>query len=258
MSVDSSNPTQPSRQLPAWLVACSVLLGVVCLFFLSQAVGGLLLGIYGATQGWNQAQLERWLTNSIPAQFFYGVLAEGFMVAGVGLGLYWLHWTWSSIGLKKPKLRQLLLGLIAAVPYYVLFIIIVLVVSALVPELNTDQKQELGFEGAHGIVELTMVFIGLVVMPALAEEIAVRGLLYTGLKKWLPTVVSGLVVSVLFGLAHLSEGGASGPLWIGAIDTFTLSLVLVFLREKTGNLWAGIVLHAVKNTVAFATIFFIR
>lgn len=84
-----------------------------------------------------------------------------------------------------------------------------------------------------------------------------RGFLYTGLKRWLPWTVAGLIVSVLFGAAHLSEGGDAGLLWVGAIDTFTLSLVLIALRELTGNLWAGIVLHATKNCLAFVRIFLI-
>ena len=82
-----------------------------------------------------------------------------------------------------------------------------------------------------------------------------RGFLYTGLRQWLPKVLAALVVSGLFGAAHLAEGGDGAPLWIGAIDTFTLSLVMVFLREKTGNLWAGITLHTVKNAVAFVFVF---
>ena len=57
--------------------------------------------------------------------------------------------------------------------------------------------------------------------------------------------------------AHLAEGGAAGPLWIGFIDTFILSLVLCYLRVKTGSLWAGITLHALKNGIAFVALFVI-
>jgi len=59
----------------------------------------------------------------------------------------------------------------------------------------------------------------------------------------------------LFGAAHLSEGGAAGPLWVGALDTAILSMVLIGLREWTGNLWAGITLHMTKNLIAFLAIF---
>ena len=33
------------------------------------------------------------------------------------------------------------------------------------------------------------------------------------------------------------------------------NLVLIYLREKTGSLWASITLHACKNGVAFAALF---
>jgi membrane protease YdiL (CAAX protease family) len=59
----------------------------------------------------------------------------------------------------------------------------------------------------------------------------------------------------VFGLPHLAQGGDAGPLWIAFIDTFILSMVLVWLREQTGNLWAGIVLHAIKNGIAFVSLF---
>ena len=68
-------------------------------------------------------------------------------------------------------------------------------------------------------------------------------------------VYAGILTSVIFAAAHLPEGGGSGLFWIGAIDVFTLSLVLVFLKQKTKSLWPGICLHAIKNLVAFISLF---
>jgi membrane protease YdiL (CAAX protease family) len=132
----------------------------------------------------------------------------------------------------------------------------VAILTSLIPSLNINQKQEIGFNSVHGAIPLILTFISLVIIPPLAEEIATRGFLYSGLRKWLPRLVAALAVSILFGAAHLPEGN-SGPLWIGGVDMFTLSLVLVFLREKTGNLWAGITLHALKNGIAFVSLFLI-
>jgi len=143
------------------------------------------------------------------------------------------------------------MGAATAGPYYVFLLLVVVVLSASIPSLNVMQKQELGFDSITNGFLLSLTFVSLVVLPPIVEEIAMRGFLYTGLRKWLPKVVSALIVSGLFGAAHLAEGGSAGPLWIGAIDTFTLSLFLVSLREVTGNLWAGITLHAVKNLIAF-------
>lgn len=86
----------------------------------------------------------------------------------------------------------------------------------------------------------------------------VRGFLYTTLKKALKPIWAVLLTSALFAAAHLSEGGSSGLLWIGALDTFVLSLVLIYLREKTGGLWASITLHAIKNGIAFVTLFLLH
>jgi membrane protease YdiL (CAAX protease family) len=140
----------------------------------------------------------------------------------------------------------------------VLYFLIVAIVSHLVPSLNVDQKQEIGFDNVVGSNELVITFLSLVIIPPIVEEIVMRGFLYSGLKTWLPALWAGLAVSLTFGAAHLAEGGAAGPLWIGAIDTFTLSLILVYLREKTGNLWAGITLHMLKNGLAFVLLFVLK
>ncbi|MEJ0073120.1 MAG: CPBP family glutamic-type intramembrane protease [Candidatus Saccharibacteria bacterium] len=42
---------------------------------------------------------------------------------------------------------------------------------------------------------------------------------------------------------------------MGAIDTFTLSVVLCYIREKTGTLWSGVLIHALKNGIAFLSLY---
>jgi membrane protease YdiL (CAAX protease family) len=145
---------------------------------------------------------------------------------------------------------------LAAVPFYfVLYLLSVGLISHFVPGLNVNQQQQIGFNNVHGAAPLVMTFISLVVLPPLAEEIMVRGFLYSSLKKALPTASAVIVTSALFASAHLPEGGAAGPLYIAALDTFVLSLVLIYLREKTGSLWASITLHAIKNGIAFVALF---
>jgi uncharacterized protein len=161
----------------------------------------------------------------------------------------------ASIGLKKPRWNDALHGLLAVPVYFLLYVLTVGVVSYFVPSFNIDQQQEIGFNNVQGALPLILTFLSLVVLPPLAEEIMVRGFLYSTLKKALPTIGAVIVTSVLFASAHLPEGGAAGPLYIAALDTFVLSLVLIYLREKTGSLWASITLHAVKNGIAFVALF---
>ena len=139
--------------------------------------------------------------------------------------------------------------------YYVLYLLTVGLVSHFVPSLNVNQHQDIGFTNVHGFAPLLFTFISLVILPPITEEIMVRGFLYSSLKKGMPTIAAVIVTSAIFASAHLPEGGAAGPLYIAALDTFVLSLVLIFLREKTGSLWASITLHAFKNGVAFVALF---
>jgi membrane protease YdiL (CAAX protease family) len=116
--------------------------------------------------------------------------------------------------------------------------------------INLDQKQELGFDAVVGTIERLMAFVSLVVLPPIVEEVMFRGFLFAGLRKKLPFPAVALLVSLIFASLHLLEG-SGGLLWVAGIDTFVLSLVLCYVREKTGNLWAGIAVHMLKNCVAF-------
>jgi membrane protease YdiL (CAAX protease family) len=82
----------------------------------------------------------------------------------------------------------------------------------------------------------------------------VRGYLYSGLRSKLKYLPALLITSLLFGAAHLSEND-SGLLWSGALDTFLLSVVLVYLRENTGALYAGMLVHMANNVIAFSVHF---
>ena len=117
------------------------------------------------------------------------------------------------------------------------------VLSFIAPSLEFDQKQQLGFDNVYGLLALTLTFISLVILPPMTEEIMVRGFLYSSLKKGLPVIAAVIVTS--YYLRRTPTGGrGAGPLYIAALDTFVLSLVLIYLREKTDGLWAPITLHA--------------
>lgn len=161
----------------------------------------------------------------------------------------------SLIGFVKPRWRDIGYGILAAPIYYVIYIASVVVISYLVPSLNINQTQNIGFVGVHDAAQLILTFISLVILPPLVEEIMVRGFLYSSLRKGLPKLAAILLTSLIFASAHLPEGGAAGPLYIAALDTFVLSLVLIFLRERTGSLWSSITLHGIKNGVAFMALF---
>lgn len=234
------------------------LLAVLLFYFLAQAFAGLLVSLYPALKGWSLARITLWLDNSVKAQSAYFALTAVFSLAAVFAYLRNFRIKLPAIGLRRPRWSDLGYGLLAAPLYYAFYVLAVAVISWVVPGLDIDQSQKIGFEHVSGVVSLSLAFVSLVILPPLTEEIMMRGLLYGGLRQALPVVWAAMLTSGLFALAHLPEGGAGGPLYIAAIDTFILSLVLVYLREKTGGLWSCITLHATKNAVAFVALFVIN
>lgn len=116
----------------------------------------------------------------------------------------------------------------------------------LIPNYDASQNQDVGFSTVAS-TNLILVFISLVILPPLGEEIIFRGILYTGLKSKLRKLVAALIASALFGLAHAQ--------WNVGVDTFVLSLVAIYAFEKHKSLWLPIGLHAIKNFIAFLALF---
>ncbi|HEX4774799.1 MAG TPA: CPBP family intramembrane glutamic endopeptidase [Candidatus Saccharimonadales bacterium] len=260
MSNASSKPlpllTQPVEQVP-WNPWGGVVFAVL-VFYGAQLLAGIVISIYPVLRHWSNNQANDWLNNSVVAQFLFILIAESLTIGAIYFFLKRHKASLKSIKLKRPRWADPLYGLAALPLYLILYLLTVGVVSHFVPGLNVNQQQQIGFNNVHGIGPLVLTFISLVVLPPLAEEIMVRGFLYTSLKKALKLWPAAILTSLLFASAHLPEGGAAGPLYIAALDTFVLSLVLIYLREKTGSLWASITLHALKNGIAFVALFVIH
>lgn len=199
------------------------------------------------------------------------------------------HYSFSNLKMQ-PHLPLKAIGLVIGV--YILYLIASVLINwiaqLLFPGYNPNEEQIVGYADAYGW-QLILAFVGLVVIPPIAEEMVFRGFLYQGLRdhwkrlealwwglgiavvvaavvdpvagliialamyiatilgKKHPARAAALVTSIIFGLVHMQ--------WNIALDTFVLSFALIYVFEKTQNLWAAIVLHALKNGVAFVGIF---
>lgn len=226
----------------------------IFIYFAGQVFGGLLAYSWALLSGRNNAAALDWLQKDVYGQFLSILFIEV-----ISIGLLYLYIRNRRSGLKtiglwgRPKWIDLGYVLIGYLAYFVLYLIVVNVVTRLTP-INVDQSQQIGFDNAHGL-QLVPVFISLVILPPIAEELLMRGFLYTGLKQHLPKVAAVVITSGLFAIAHLQAGSGAALLWVAAIDTFILSLILINLRDKTGKLWASMGLHMLKNLIAFITLF---
>lgn len=208
--------------------------------------------------GASSQEVSRLFSQSVLAKFATIVLVGFFTIYLLSLYLKAKKSSFKSIGLLKPKLSDFGNALVALGVYYVLFVIVTSVVYSLFPSFDINQKQEIGFSTDVRAVLLPLVFVSLVVVPAVSEEILCRGFLYSGLRTKLPKIIAAIITSVLFAAAHLQWGSGNALLWIAAVDTFILSLVLVYLREKTGSLTSPILLHGFKNSLAFVVLFIVN
>lgn len=163
---------------------------------------------------------------------------------------------WEAVGLRLGAFRLKYLGYaLAGFFAYLCLTVAFLFLAQHLPFLDTEQKQALGFETNNiSTMGLLFAFASLVVLPPVVEEMIFRGFLFGSLRRKLRFIWTALMTSVLFGALHLMTG-ESGLLWIGAIDTFLLSMVLCYARETTGNIWTSIFIHAFKNGLAFMLLF---
>lgn len=220
-----------------------------------QFIASIPFAAYPALQHWTSAQASSWVGGAY-AQFAYILLVESITM--------WAIWQLTrlgglrlrDLGFNRFRPWAIVWTLIGFGVYFVAYIVLATLASALVPELKLDQQQDIGFQQVSGTGQLLVTFISLVVLPPLVEELFFRGFLFTSFRMRMGLIASIMLTSLLFAAPHLLESSQPGSLlWIAGIDTFTLSVILCVLREKTGSLWSGILLHAIKNGIAFVSLF---
>ena len=91
-----------------------------------------------------------------------------------------------------------------------------------------------------------MMVVNLLVIAPIAEEIALRGIVYTRVEKTTNAVTAIIISSILFGLMHLMAGGI--VLVIGAV---LMALIFGYIFYKFKSLWICIIAHAVANLPDF-------
>lgn len=230
--------------LPAWVFACFIFAQafVVAIIALLQGVGVDLSLI-------NSSMLE-----TVGAALIY------MLCFSVIVLLPWVikraQTTRADLGLTRlPSWTDIGLAPAAFVIYLLASGLVMYAMSQFVPGFNASERQEVGFEDLTQRYEYILAFVTLVVIAPIAEEAIFRGYLYGKLRKATPIWAAVLVTSVLFGLLHMKwDGGLIAGINVG-LDVFILSIVMCGLREVTGSIWAGILLHMMKNGLAYYLLF---
>ncbi|MBR3324123.1 CPBP family intramembrane metalloprotease [Candidatus Saccharibacteria bacterium] len=144
--------------------------------------------------------------------------------------------TWTDIGLAP-------IGYIASIALAAGLTML----FSLMPWFNASEAQELGYSHYMMGIERGVAFIALVVIAPIAEEIVFRGWLYGKLRVNIPKWVAILITSLVFGAIHMQ--------WNVGITVFAMSVVNCILREITGTIYAGTLVHMINNGVAFYLVY---
>lgn len=233
----------------------TLLILTIVMFIAAQIAVVFVLGIYLATQGIPVEEgLEQVLSSNINNFYITAAITTVlFLLIRFALRLQGL--SLRSVGLVPFKAADLPRALAGWVVYFVLFMIVVVALEGLQTGVDFEQEQQLEFTPTGQAIELMAIFASIVIAPAFIEELLMRGFLFMGLRKTMGFWPSTLAVSLLFGVAHLQFGIGEPLLWSAFADTFVLSVVLCYLTEKYRTLWPAILVHAMKNGLAFTYLF---
>lgn len=150
-----------------------------------------------------------------------------------GLGLCGRHWVFDTL--------RAILGFLMVLPVSIALVYLGTYLLSLLPggEPKPHLLLDLLYQD-HSLPMILAVYASAVVLAPLSEEIFFRGFLQSMLRNFaLSPRITVLIAAAIFAMLH------SEPQNIPAL--FVLGLVLGYCYERTGRLWAPILLHALFN-----------
>lgn len=165
--------------------------------------------------------------------------------------------TWREVGLEQtlPRWRDIALAPLAFIVSMIATAVVMGIAASLLPGVDLETEQQVGFENLTERYEMLLAFFTLVVLAPVCEELLFRGYLYGRVRRYYNALWTIALTSVVFGLMHVYAGPGMPLQWNVMIGTTVLAIFIGLLREYTGSIWAGILLHMIKNAVAFFILF---
>lgn len=194
-------------------------------------------------------QLERPIINLIFAAVVY--LIALILIVFLPWKVLKMKTTRDEVGMRGlPTWTDILLAPIGFIAFMFASTFLMMLMQAILPGIDWEQAQDVGFNNLIGSAEMIQGFIALVVIAPIAEEIMFRGWLYGKLRARMSAIPAILICSLLFGLVHGQ--------WNVGVTVFVMSIAMCMMRELTGTIWSGILLHMIKNGVAFYLLYVVH
>lgn len=197
--------------------------------------------------------VDFWLSNVGNAVYQVIVYAAALLVIiFVPWKLFKKKTTRDELGLRGlPTWTDVLLAPIGFIVTIILSAALTALMMAILPGINWQETQQVGYDRGtlYRFSDFALAFSCLVILAPVCEEIIFRGWLYGKLRFRMPAVPAILITSVLFGIMHGQ--------WNVGVTVFAMSLGMCVMRELTGTIWGGVLLHMIKNGIAFYFLFII-
>ena len=114
--------------------------------------------------------------------------------------------------------------------------------------INSLINQDLGFQDT---IEIIIIDDNSTDNTRLiCEELIFRGWLYGKLRAKIPAFPAIVLVSLLFALVHGQ--------WNVGVIVFAMSVINCLIRELTGTVYGGILVHIIRNSIAFYGLFILH
>lgn len=239
----SRNPDEPSAR--RWNMLVLLPLWVTLAYFAGNIIVLIVMAILELMGVSIESLVRPAILDTVLATVIYSLT----IAIAIGTPYIWKRRTsMETLGLQRlPSWSDIGLAPVAFIIYMLITTIVLMTITSWISGFPSDQAQDVGFNSLGSQGDNVLAFLTLVVLAPIAEEILFRGYLYGKLKGHVPTVVAAIVTSLLFALAHFQ--------WNVGIDVFVLSLILCWLRSLTGSIWAGILVHMIKNGIAYYLLF---
>lgn len=230
MERDDRGATVTTEELTKRAAAVDVVLTVVLV--LASAVGaGIIVGLVSPG------------TPSVPV----AVLVQALLaLAGVYVLLARREQSFASIGLERPRLKDLPRALLVLLTGFAVNAALAAAIVAWSPQVLEDHIA--GLESVASALTLDTSLaasLALLLLVGFYEEIVSRGLLLARSRRllggvWGPVLLS----SVLFALGHVYQGA------YGVLQTALFGAVLAAFTIRWGTLWPAILAHAAINMLS--------
>ncbi len=151
------------------------------------------------------------------------------------------------LGLKRFNSKHILIGFLAGVGSYFIFIEMLLLIETLLGPYPLEFVEPIMKWFPKTWFEFIPWIIGIAVSAGICEEILFRGFIQNSLEKSWGSIRALLISSILFGAFHLDPWRSPPAILIG--------LVAGLLLLQTHSLYPAVTLHITTNSIAQLLVF---